>query len=181
MIPSSPSSWISLLAGLPDWLSHHMEWLVSGSCALALHGVEVSPLDIDLWFTPAELDLWARTQGLEVRLRVHAGYRTEGFTLRRDGWDIDCVGRVILDAGSILQVDLRMLRAASGDPLIESRADLIAELLAMNRPAPKADWKRAWTLAQGTERLDVKAIRSRLRAFGIPPSRVNDMLTFLVN
>lgn len=143
-------------------------WLVSGSAAMAVHGLPVEPRDLDLWCLPDRLVGLAATCGCSAISRQNGRFKFASFRLDLLGWDVEVVGLVESNDGLRLAVDAAMLARSRGYPPIESVEDLVAELLAMDRPAPKSDRARAAQLVlQAGSRFDPAACRERLARFGL--------------
>ena len=170
---SSLGGWQDVVGHLPDLLGRPNDWLVSGSCAVALHGLAVVPKDIDVWCLPERLQQLAERFGREIEHRTQMGFVLESFCISLDRWSVEVAGRAFMPGGIVMSVDRDMLASAGGNPLVESVPDLLAELLTLDRSAPKADFQRAKGLATAIgSSLDWNHVRIRMERFAVPRSRI---------
>lgn len=166
-----------LLPAVAAALGEGPGWLVSGSVAMQLRGLNNSPRDLDIWCTDGALDLLAARLGRAVETRRTEYFRSRVIGLTLLGWEVELSGTVELNSGVLLQVDEELLGRATGNPPVESVEDLLAELLAMNRGQPKNDFERARAIYELVGRdIDEAYFRARLRAWAVGDDLVEQLI-----
>jgi hypothetical protein len=145
------------------------EWIIGGSTALMLRGVPVIPNDIDIWCTQEALVFFAEHVRRSLQLFEDEWVRHSTFNYCYLGWTIEVIGRsVILRTGCVLEPDDEMFRRAHSPARVESLEDVLCEMLAMDRPAPKRDKERAFDiLSQSAHSLDLTYFGSRCLAWRV--------------
>jgi hypothetical protein len=85
------------------------------------------------------------------------------FNMHLLGWRVEVTGRsVIRRTGCVLEPDRELFDRAYSPARVESLEDLLAEMLAMDRPAPKGDKERVLgVLEQPGYSLDLAYFRRR--------------------
>src|SRR5215212_2692955 len=135
-----------LLPAVSAVLGDRPGWIVSGSVAMQLHGLNVSPHDLDIWCTDEALERLATRLNHTIAARRTKYYEARVLDLSMLGWEVEITGTVELNSGVRLKVDKAILERAQGSPPVESPEDLMAELLVLNREPPKNDFARACAL-----------------------------------
>jgi nucleoside diphosphate kinase len=130
----------SAVAALEASLADVSGWLLSGSAALARHGLDVEPRDIDLWCTNDALDAIARWAGRPTETKLVRGFEARRVVWHHAGWEVEAVGPLTSGARRLMP-DEAMLGRARGR--LEPIEDLLVELIVLDRPAPKNDVSRA--------------------------------------
>jgi hypothetical protein len=157
-----------LLPAVSAALGDEPGWIVSGSVAMHLHGLNVSTRDLDIWCTDEALERFATRLNRPVAARRTKYFESRVLDLSMLGWEVEISGTVELNSGVRLKVDEAILERAKGSPPVESPEDLLAELLALNREPPKNDFARACALYELVGRkIDSAYLRPRLRAWEV--------------
>lgn len=144
-------------------LGSGLRWIVSGSSALMLRGVPVQPNDVDIWCTQEALQFFANQVGQPFHVVEDEWIRHNSFDIHLGGWVVEVTGSVVIRrTGCVLEPDEEMFRRARSPSRVEPLEDVLAELLAMDRPPPKRDTARAFDIVGQPDReLDLPYFRKR--------------------
>lgn len=169
-----------LIASVARKLNDAGGWLVSGSAALRLLGMDVRPRDLDLRCSDDTLNLIARRLSVPVEKAILPSYTAPVAKLTVGGWEVEFVGTIHLANGVDLTVDDEMLRRAkAGNACIQPVEDLIAEFLAMNRGEEKNDFYKAKTLFRRFANvIDREYLARRLKKWRLDVSVENYLAVF---
>lgn len=166
-----------LLPAVSAALGDETGWIVSGSVAMCLHGLNLTPRDLDLWCTDATLERLAARFKQTITARRTKYFESRVIDLSMLGWEVELSGTVELNNGVQLKVDEAILARAKGLPPVESPEDVLAELLALNREPPKNDFARACALYELFERkIDSAYLRTRLRTWRVDEGLIEQLV-----
>jgi len=142
--------------------------VLSGSAAMALHGIDIAPADIDFRCSNEALARISSVLRSPARLRQLEGYSARTVELEIGGWNVEFVGDLSFLNGVRAEVDADMVRRA-GDSKVQAVEDLIAEYLMLMRARSDRDAVKVQTLLRRTgEKLDRDYLIARMRRWRIP-------------
>jgi hypothetical protein len=152
-------------------LGGRYEWIVSGSAALLLRGVPVTPGDLDIWCTQEALVFFAERTHRDLKLFEDEWIVHSSFELQFRDWTVEVTGQSkIRRTGCVLEPDAEMFRRARSPLPVEALEDVLAEMLAMDRPAPKRDADRVFSvLSRPGHSLDLAYFRRRCLDWQVLP------------
>lgn len=155
-----------------DTLLGNGKRVVSGSCALLWHGLNLEPSDIDIRCDIRSLRAAARNVGVSIIHEAYANYSADVVKFNHHGWNIEFVGPLCLSNGSTIDVDNEMIsRAKSGR--YQSLEDLIAEYLAMARDGGVQDLEKANRLyTANLSILDLSYLADRIKHYRLDLGRI---------
>ncbi len=172
--------WRTAVQMVGQYLQGISGWMISGSCAMASHGLRCSPADVDVWCMPDAFQAVACRLEKQAEIQIKSGLICEALTTKIGGWDVEIVGRVRSSIGFEMLVDGDMIAASMGSPPVEAASDLVAELVLLDRPAPKSDIERAkrlWHVASSG--IDRSYLIMRLKRFGLTDAGIAKKLDLL--
>jgi len=150
-----------------------LQWIFSGSAALAMHGFKCKPNDIDIWCSKDAFQAIGNVLGIEKTPYSVANLQGEVIKWWHCGWEVEIVSPLINAEGTVIGVDAQMLAQTNPNRQTESIEDLVAELLLLRRPEPKTDLKRALSiLTTFWEKIDHDYLSWRLSEWNVPESLI---------
>ena len=150
-----------------------LQWILSGSAALAMHGFKCKPNDIDIWCSKDAFQAIGNVLGIEKTPYSVANLQGEVIKWQHCGWEVEIVSPLINAEGTVIGVDAQMLAQTKPNRQTESIEDLVAELLLLRRPEPKTDLKRALSVLMTFEKkIDHDYLSWRLSQWNIPESLI---------
>jgi hypothetical protein len=141
-------------------------WVIGGSTAQWAHGLPVTPGDVDVRCSEADLDRIEKALGTSCRVEETNAYRVRTCHTSIGGWDVEFSGDLLFDDGSRIAVD-ETVCARRADAGVQSIEDVIVELIGMGRGFPRDDRSRARQLTRlRPGDLDHEYLVRRLAAIG---------------
>jgi nucleoside diphosphate kinase len=135
-------------------------WIISGSAAMRINGIDVSPNDIDIWCVSDSLREISRIVRQNIEHVKIGEFSAERVSWNAQGWNVEAIGPLSNSSRTAVGVDEAMVQRAQDR--VEAAEDLIAELLVLRRKE-KNDVARAVDyITYFGDKLDLRYLRWRL-------------------
>lgn len=150
------------------------EWVVSGSAAMALYGIDIRPEDVDVRCTQAALRRLSQTLGEPLRSEACGSGRADVLTTQVLGWVVEFVGDLRI-AGRRAAVDHVMLNRRDPRRGLQSAEDLIVEYAFMNRGEKRDADKIRQIISKRGDSLDWEYVEYRCHTWRIASETVREV------